>query len=203
MILERSERSGTETTRETAVFNGEPAEKKTRQCNRVSGSLPQWRNLHCNLVQPIVQILPKAPLSYHQVEVLVRRTHDPHIDLHWIAPADPLDDLILQKAQQFHLHRQRHVADLVQEQGPAIGAFDSADRLLERSSERALFVTEELAFEKRLRDRRTIDWHKRLARTGTQFVDCPGEQLLAGAALAAQQYCNVGGCHLLDVAQHP
>src|SRR5215472_419095 len=167
MILERRERSRTETTRETAVFSGEPAEKKTRQCNRVTGSLPQWRNLHCNLVQPIVQILPKAPLSYHQVEVLVRRTHDPHIDLHWIAPADPLDDLVLQKAQQLHLHWQRHIADLVQEQGPAIGAFYSADGLLERASERALFVPEELALEQRLGNRRTIDRHKRLTRAHT------------------------------------
>jgi hypothetical protein len=102
---------------------------------------------------------------------------------------------VSQKAQQFHLYRQRHVADLVQEQGPAIDTFNSADRLLERSGERAPFVTEELAFEKRLGNRRTIDWHKRLARTGTQFVDRPGGQLLVGAALAAQQYCNVGGRH--------
>src|SRR5215469_17120740 len=115
MILESSERSGTKTTRKAALFRGEPAEKKTRQCNRITFALPQWRNLHCNLVQPIVQILPKAPLSYHQVEVLVRRTHYPHIDLHWIAPADPLNDLVLQKAQQLHLHWQRHIADLVQE----------------------------------------------------------------------------------------
>src|SRR6516162_1567066 len=167
MILERSERSGTETTRKAAVFSGEPAEKKTRQRNRVTRSLSQRWNLNCHLVQPIVQILPKAPLSYHQVEILVRRTHNPHIDLHWIAAADPLDDLILQKAQQLYLHWQRHIADLIQEQGPAIGVFYSADGLLERASECALFVAKEFALEQRLGNRRTIDRHKRLARAHT------------------------------------
>ena len=34
-------------------------------------------------------------------------------------------------------------------------------------------------------------------------MDCPGEQLFASAALAAQQYRDVSGRHFFDVAQHP
>ena len=43
------------------------------------------------------------------------------------AAADALDHPLLEEAQQFDLERQRNVADLVEEQGAALGQLDLAD----------------------------------------------------------------------------
>ena len=45
-----------------------------------------------------------------------------------LAPADALDRALLQEAQQLRLQRQRHVADLVQEERAAVGGLDLAER---------------------------------------------------------------------------
>jgi hypothetical protein len=42
-----------------------------------------------------------------------------HVDLDRLAAADTLEHLVLQEAQQLGLQRDRHLADLVQEQGAA------------------------------------------------------------------------------------
>ena len=64
-----------------------------------------------------------------------------------LAAAHALDDAVLQEAQQLGLQRQRHVADLVEEQRAAVGQLDLADGLLRRARERALLVAEQLALE--------------------------------------------------------
>ena len=44
----------------------------------------------------------------------------------WPRAADALHRALLEHAQQFHLHLGRHVADLVEEQGAAIGLLEPA-----------------------------------------------------------------------------
>ena len=58
--------------------------------------------------------------------------------------ADALVDALLQDAQQFHLHRQAHVADLVEEQRAALGDFEAALAGGDGAGERALLVAEQL-----------------------------------------------------------
>ena len=57
----------------------------------------------------------------------MRRDH--HADVHRDRPvaADALHLPLFQHAQQLGLHHQRHVADLVQEQGAAVRLFELAD----------------------------------------------------------------------------
>ncbi len=66
------------------------------------------------------------------------------------APADALDHALLEEAQQLDLERQRHVADLVEEQRAAAGQLDLALGGLDRAGEGALLVPEQLAFEQGL-----------------------------------------------------
>jgi hypothetical protein len=61
--------------------------------------------------------------------------------------ADLLVDALLKHAQQLHLHRQAHVADLVEEQRAAFGELEAALACRDRAGERAFFVTEELRFQ--------------------------------------------------------
>ena len=67
-------------------------------------------------------------------------------------PPIALDHALLQEAQQLDLQRQRDVADLVEEQGAALGQLDLADIGLDRAGERAALVAEQLGLEQSSRE---------------------------------------------------
>ena len=80
-----------------------------------------------------------------------------------------------------------------------VGRLELADLLLGRAGERALLVAEQLAFQQRLGQGGAVEADERavLARAGV--VDGPGDQLLADAALAADQHRGVGAGHAADL----
>ena len=61
------------------------------------------------------------------------------------------------------------------------------------AGEGALLVAEELAFEQRLGERGAVDGHEGAAGARAAAVEGAGDELLARAALAAQQHGRVGG----------
>ena len=64
-----------------------------------------------------------------------------------LGAADRHEHALLQDAQELHLERGRHVADLVHEEGAAVGDREEAGLVGDRAGERAAAVTEELALE--------------------------------------------------------
>src|SRR5208282_3673052 len=158
------------------------------------------RNEYGHLVQTIIEIVAELPLGDHPLEIAVRRADDAHIDLQRLAAAEPLDDLVLEEAQQLGLHAHRNVADLVEEHRSAVGALDLPDGLLDSAGEGALLVAEELALEQGLRDRGAIDGDEGPPRTRAELMDGLRQHLLAGSALAAQHHRDVRRCDLLDLA---
>ncbi len=134
--------------------------------------------------------------------MLVRRRHHPHVDLDRLLAADALELLLLQRAQQLHLHRRRHVADLVEEQRPAVGELEPPELLLDRTGERALLVAEQLALEQRLGQRGAVDLDERAVRAPAQAVDRARDQLLARAGLARDEHGRVGRRNALDQLQN-
>ena len=77
--------------------------------------------------------------------------------------ADPDDDPLLERAQQLHLQRERHLADLVEEQRAAVGRLELALLVGDRAGEGALHVAEQLALEQVLGDGAAVDGDERLA----------------------------------------
>ena len=104
---------------------------------------------------------------------------------------------LLQHPQQARLQRQRHVADLVQEEDAAVGLLQLAlHALLARAGEAAAAVAEQLALDQVLRNRRAVERHERLAGPRTGPVQRTGEGFLAGPGLAVQQHRHVALEHL-------
>src|SRR6478735_6952020 len=149
---------------------------------------PQRRYLDDDLGQPVIEVLAELRLLDLRLEALVRRTDDAHVDRDLLPSADALDHALLQEAQQLRLQRRRQVADLVEEQRPAIRGLDLAERLLRGAGERALLVSEELAFEQRFRNRRAVDRDEALGAPRRQVVQRAREQLLARPRFAEDQY---------------
>ena len=65
-----------------------------------------------------------------------------------------------QDTQQLRLQAQRHVADLVEKHGTAIGVLEQTSTLAQCAGKRPLGVTEELGFQQRFGNRRAVDRHE-------------------------------------------
>src|SRR5690625_3865842 len=116
--------------------------------------------------------------------------------------ADPLYFTALQGAQQFRLHRQRHLADLVQKERAAVGQLELAGTILSGTRERPLGVTEQLAFHQVFRQRRAVDVNQWRIRSVGLRVQMTGNNFFADAGFTGNQYREIGLRHHVDfVAQ--
>ena len=77
-------------------------------------------------VQPVIQVLAKRALLQRGAQILIGGGDHAHVDVPRLVAAQPLELALLQDAQQLHLNRRRHVADLVQEHGAGIGLLELA-----------------------------------------------------------------------------
>src|ERR1700691_6230356 len=80
--------------------------------------------------------------------------------------------------------------------------FQSSDSLCDRAREGAPFMPEELAFQQPERDRRTIQLDEGLIAAGTDGMNRPCDQLLAGPRLAKYQHGCGGGSDGFHLLQH-
>ena len=80
----------------------------------------------------------------------MRRAEDAHVDRLFGHRADRAHRALLDRAQQLRLHRQRQVADLVEEQRAAVGGLKEALAIVVGTGERALSIAEEFGLEQLL-----------------------------------------------------
>ena len=152
--------------------------------------------------QPEVQVLAILTRRDRGLEVAVRRRHDADVHLQRHGAADAFEALLLQRAQDLRLQRQRQVADFVEEQRAAVRELELARLPRRRAGERALLVTEELGLEQRLGNRGAVDGDERSVGARAQHVQRAREQLLARAALAFDQHGRVGRRRAMQRQRH-
>jgi hypothetical protein len=113
-------------------------------------------------------------------------------------PPSRSNSLRLDHPQQLDLEIRGKVADLVEEDRAAVGPLEPAELALDGPGEGPLLVAEQLAFEQGLGQGRAVDLDERLVRPQAVVVDRVGDEVLAGAALAADQHGRVAVGDLLD-----
>src|SRR5438876_2551035 len=172
------------------------------QERQVLDPLAQPRQRDRDDVQPVVQVLAEASRLHLGLEVLVGGREDAHVDLERAVAADPLELALLQNAQDLGLRLRPHVADLVEEERPAVGDLELALARRDRPREGALLVTEELALDQLARERRAVHLDERLRAPGAVVVERVGDQLLPCAARAADEDRQIGVRHLADHVEH-
>ncbi len=94
-------------------------------------------------MQAIIEVFAEAAGAHELDQIAVRGGDQAEIDFHGFARADGVDLAVLQRAQQLHLRVHRQFADLVEEQGAAIGLDELADLFLAGAGEGALLVAEQ------------------------------------------------------------
>jgi hypothetical protein len=119
--------------------------------SRETPSIAEGRDLHRHDVEAVVEVFSELTRADHRLEVAVGGRDHAHVDLDRPDPADPLEALLLEDAQQLDLGRARKIADLVEEQRPAVRQLESPALLPVGPSEGPPLVAEELRLEERLR----------------------------------------------------
>ena len=169
----------------------------------VLAALGERRDHQLDDAQAIVQVLAEAAGAHRRLEVLVGGGEHAHVDADRLVAADALELLLLQRAQQLRLRLERHVAALVEEQRAAVGGLELALAPRDRAGEGAALVPEELALDQLAAERRAVDLHHRLRAPRAPVVERVRDQLLAGAALAADEHRHVGVGDPVDGLEQP
>jgi hypothetical protein len=154
--------------------------------------------------------LPEATGLDVRFHVAVGRGEHAHVDGDLGCPADRADLLLLQDPQELDLQRRRELADLVEQDRPAVGLAKDAERLGSSAREGTLLVAEELALHQRLGHRAAVD-DDELSGATAPLVQESGDALFARAALAGDEHGGlrrrdlrdelVDGAHLLALAE--
>ena len=126
----------------------------------VVGAVPQRRQPHLGNIQPIQQIPAKPSGRHCLIQVDVGSRNQANIDGNGPACADPDYFPLLQNPQQFDLHGERQIADLVQEQRAAVCCLKPAFSAPGGAGERPGFMAKEFAFGQLFADCTAIDGKK-------------------------------------------
>src|SRR3989441_6879514 len=168
------------------------------QERNVAGALPQGGEPERNDVQAIEQAGPEATGPDGRLEVPVCRGDQAHVHANRVASTDPLQLLLLHDAQQLDLAVEWQLADLIEQQCPAVRLLKPSDAALQRAGERAPFVPEELAFDEPGGHRAAVQLDQGAVPPRTLRVDGPGNELLPRAGLAREQDGRVRTRHVPD-----
>ena len=132
----------------------------------------------------------------------MRGGDDAHVAADRDVVADALEHALLQHAQQLHLHRRAHVADLVEEQRAALGDLEAALAGGDRAGEDAFLVAEQLALEQVGGNRAAVDGDEGPLAARAEIVDGARGDFLAGAGFAEHQNGGIVIGNLADQGDH-
>ncbi len=180
------------------VALAELLEEVLAQQRDVLGTHPERRHLQRDGVDAEVEVLAQLAFAQRHVEIDVRRTDETEVDVHDAVAADRPVLALLQHAEQLGLQVGRHLADLVEQQGAALGHFEQPFLVHRRAGERPLLVAEQLRLDQVLGDGRTVDLDERGLGTLAVVVDRVGDELLAGPVFAFDEDVRVAAGDVLD-----
>ena len=127
---------------------------------------------------------PHTPVG---LEVVVGRGEEADVDPPSSHRPDAHHGSLLEHAQKLGLEVHRELADLVQEDGAAIGRLEEPRLRGVRAGERPSFVAEPLALQQMLGDRGAVQAHEGLVRATGPAMNRLGDDLLARARLAGNE----------------
>ena len=127
-------------------------------------------------VDAVVEVLAELAAQHLLVQLLVGSTNQAKIDGGVFVATHAGDGAVLDNRQQLSLLRESEVADFVEEEGAAVGLLNFAGTVGFRVRERALHVSEQLAFEEGFRNRAQIHIDERFLATRRVLVYRFGQQ---------------------------
>src|ERR1700722_3641543 len=94
----------------------------TREKGDILFTLAQWRDHERNDVEAIEEIFAKISFGNLLFQIFISRGYDSHVYGNGIVTSHGDEALLFERAQNFRLRLQAHVADFIQKQRSAIGS---------------------------------------------------------------------------------
>ena len=158
----------------------------------VLAPLAQRRQLDADDREPLEQVAAEAALPDRLLEVDVGRGNQAGVRAQCLGPADAVELLVLEHAQELGLDRRRQITDLVEEHGPLVGQFELPRLVAVSPREAALYVSEQLRFEQRLGQPGAVQRDERVSPPPAVGVDRLGDEFFADTALARDEHLRIG-----------
>ena len=172
-------------------------QKVVGQLQDVFLALPQRRHSNIDSAQPVIQVRSEQAALGQCRQRPIGRRHDACVDALGAAAADALDHQVLDRAEQLRLRSHRQLGHLVEKQRAAVGMLELASPA-SHAGRRPLFDAKQLGLDQRLDERGAIDGDERTLPAAAELVNLARDQLLAGPALAFDQYREIRGRDPLD-----
>jgi len=110
----------------------------------------------------------------------------------------------LKRSKDLRLHREIHVADLVEKQRAALRLAKGPRPVAEGAGKGASHMPEQLCFHELTRNGGAVDRNKRLSAAMAVFVNGAGHQLLAGSGLSGDEHRRLAvGQHADNLLDRP
>ena len=166
--------------------------------SRASGSdlleaLAQRRQRQQDAVEPEEQVRSEPASLDFRLEVTIRGGHEADVDGSRAQRADAAYLALLEHAQELALGREGHLANLVEEHRAAIGGLEQPRLRRRGAGEGPSFVSEHLALQQRLGERRAVEPEEGARCTRRGVVDRASHDLLADARLPEDEHGDLGG----------
>ena len=120
--------------------------------------------------EPVVEVLPELAFFDLLLQVLIGGCNHPDIHIDVFVASHPGNLILLQGPQHLGLGREAHVANLIQEDGAAVGLFEFPLSLFDGRGKGSLFMSEKLTFNQFGGYGSTVDLDKRSS--GTWLFSC-------------------------------
>src|ERR1700732_127664 len=172
--------------------------KMLRQCGDVFGMFAQRGNGDGKDVEAVKQVRAKGLLARGLLQIFIGGSEKPDVNLNRTSAAHAHEFSFLQNTQQLGLKDGRKLANFIQKNGAAFGNFEKSFFLGNGAGECALFVAKQFALQQSFGKGGAVQGYKRLSFSRAVVVNGAGGQLLAGTALAANQYGGIAGSDSLD-----
>src|SRR6266853_2772845 len=170
-----------------AASGSEAFKEERRQDGDVGSALTQRRQRNGDDVEAEIEILAEGSFLVFGIEIAVGGRHNAHVHFDLLITAYGADFFLLEKAQEFGLHLERKLADLVEKNGSGVGRLQQALLGTKSTGESAFFVAEQFAFDEGWDERSAVYGNKGKVGHGAAEVKGAGDQFLAGSAFAGNQ----------------
>ena len=127
MLLQRGDSVGGKRHRFPSVGRADLGGKMLDQRGNIFATLAQRRQAQGKDEDAVEQVLPEFSVAHERLEIVMSGDDHPHIHGNRAVAADALDFTLLKHAQQFRLHGERHVADLIEKDGAVLRLLELAE----------------------------------------------------------------------------
>ena len=155
------------------------------------GTLAEWRNTKVDDTEPVVEVRAETMFAHLRRQISIGGRDDTHVDRARSGLPYPSHLALLQDAEQLHLHRRRHLADLVEEQRAAVRRFEHPGAVAHRTGEGAARMAKEFALQQAVGERAAVDAHEGAAGTTGSPMHPSREPFLADTTLSGNQQRRV------------